>query len=88
MLRAAGFQGTTFERHDYDICIGRDMDDAIAFAMALGPAGEIIRLAGEAGETLRPKVIAALRDAFAPFERADGIWAPSSTWFIAATNSV
>ena len=49
MLRSAGFERITFERFDCDICIGRDMDDAIEFAMALGPAGEIIRLAGEEG---------------------------------------
>ena len=46
MLRGVGFERITFERYDCDICIGRDLDDAIEFAMALGPAGEIIRLAG------------------------------------------
>ncbi len=86
MLRGAGFERITFERFDCDICIGRDVDDAIEFAMALGPAGEIIRLAGEEGEKRKPQVIAALKDAFAPFVRPDGVWAPSSTWFISATN--
>ena len=47
MLKSAGFRGISFERFDADICIGRDLDEAIAFAMALGPAGEIIRLAAE-----------------------------------------
>ena len=41
MLRDAGFDRIAFERFDCDICIGRDMDDAIDFAMSLGPAGEI-----------------------------------------------
>jgi len=86
MLRAAGFERITFERFDCDICIGRDMDDAIEFAMALGPAGEIIRLAGEEGEKRKPQVVAALKEALAPFARPDGIWAPSSTWLISATN--
>lgn len=86
MLRSAGFERITFERHDCDICIGRDMNDAIEFAMALGPAGEIIRLAGEEGEKCRPQVVAALKEALAPFARPDGIWAPSSTWFVSATN--
>jgi ubiquinone/menaquinone biosynthesis C-methylase UbiE len=86
MLRGAGFERITFERHDCDICIGRDIDDAIAFAMALGPAGEIIRLAGAEGERLKPEVERALKGALAPFARADAsIWAPSSTWFIRAT---
>src|SRR5512144_734525 len=86
MLRGAGFDHITFERFDCDICIGRDLADAIEFAMALGPAGEIIRLAGEEGEKRKPQVAAALKAAFAPFARPNGIWAPSSTWFITATN--
>jgi ubiquinone/menaquinone biosynthesis C-methylase UbiE len=86
MLRGAGYERITFERYDCDIWIGRDLDDAVDFAMALGPAGEIIRLAGDEGERLKPQVIAALREAFAPYQRAGGIWAPSSTWIVAATN--
>ena len=86
MLRGAGFERIAFERYDCDICIGRDLDDAIEFAMALGPAGEIIRLAGEEGVKRTPQVVAALKEALAPFARADGVWAPSSTWFITARN--
>jgi ubiquinone/menaquinone biosynthesis C-methylase UbiE len=86
MLRGAGFERITFERHDCDICIGRDMNDAIEFAMALGPAGEIIRLAGEEGAKRKPQVVAALKETLASFARPDGIWAPSSTWLISATN--
>jgi ubiquinone/menaquinone biosynthesis C-methylase UbiE len=86
MLRGAGFEHITFERHDCDICIGRDLDDAIEFAMALGPAGEIIRLAGDEGEKRKPQVIAALKKVLALFKRPDGIWAPSSTWLISASN--
>jgi ubiquinone/menaquinone biosynthesis C-methylase UbiE len=82
LMQAAGFTEVTFERFDADICIGRDLDEAIEFAMALGPAGEIIRLAKEEGEKRRPAVAAALRETLAPYERQDGIWAPSSTWFV------
>lgn len=84
MLKAAGFSGIAFERFDTDICIGRNLDEAVEFAMALGPAGEIIRLAGDDGLRLKPQVVVALRKAFAPYERANGVWAPSSTWFITA----
>lgn len=85
MLRAAGFVHISFERHDCDICIGRDIDDAIDFAMSVGPAGEIIRLAGEAGTKRMPEVVAALRDVLSPFATPDGIWAPSSTWIVIAS---
>lgn len=84
MLRAAGFERIAFERFDCDICIGRDLDDAIAFAMALGPAGEIIRLAGDEGTARTQEVIAALEETLAPYLRSNGVWAPSSTWFVSA----
>ena len=86
MMKSAGFSGVTFERFDADICIGRNLEDAVEFAMALGPAGEIIRLAGAEGERLKLQVVSALRETLSRYERQDGIWAPSSTWFITAQN--
>jgi len=88
MLKAAGFSGIAFERFDTDICIGRDLDEAVEFAMALGPAGEIIRLAGAESEKLKPRVVSVLRDTLSTYAREDGVWAPSSTWFITARNPV
>jgi SAM-dependent methyltransferase len=86
MLRAAGYEHIAFARYDTEICIGRTLDDAVEFALALGPAGEIIRLAGETGERLKRQVIAALREALSPYQRPDGIWVGSSTWFVTARN--
>jgi ubiquinone/menaquinone biosynthesis C-methylase UbiE len=86
MMKAAGFERIAFERFDTDICIGRSLEDAVEFAMALGPAGEIMRLAGAEGERLKPQVVAALSGTLARHVRADGVWAPSSTWFITARN--
>ena len=86
MLRSAGFDRIAFERFDADICIGRDLAEAVEFAMALGPAGEIIRLAGEEGVKRRPQVVAALRETLGKYVRQDGVWGPSSTWFVTARN--
>jgi len=83
-LVAAGYGGITFERFDTDICIGRDLDDALGFATTVGPAGEMIRLAAAKGIDETPRVLRALKDALASYERPDGIFAPSSTWFISA----
>jgi ubiquinone/menaquinone biosynthesis C-methylase UbiE len=88
MMQGTGYRGVSFERYDTDICIGRDVEEAVAFAMALGPAGEIIRLAGEDGERLRPRVVTALRATLAKFQRSDGVWGPSSAWIISARNPV
>jgi len=85
MLRGAGFKRISFERFDADIGIGRSLDDAVEFGMALGPAGEIIRLAGDEGVKRKPQVVAALKEAFTPYLRPDGsVWCPSSTWFVTA----
>jgi len=83
-VQAAGFTRTSFGRFDADICIGRDIEEAVEFAMALGPAGELIRLAGDEGERLRPEVTAALRETLSVYARSDGVYAPSSTWIISA----
>jgi ubiquinone/menaquinone biosynthesis C-methylase UbiE len=86
MLRSAGYDRIAFERFDADICIGRDLAEAVEFAMALGPAGEIIRLAGEEGVKRRPQVVAALRETLGKYVRQDGVWGPSSVWFVTARN--
>ena len=86
MLRSAGYDRIRFERFDADICIGRDLAEAIELAMALGPAGEIIRLAGEEGQKRKPQVVAALTESLSGYVRSDGVWAPSSTWFVRARN--
>jgi ubiquinone/menaquinone biosynthesis C-methylase UbiE len=86
MLASAGFDRIGFERFDADICIGRDLDEAVEFAMALGPAGEIIRLAGDEGQKRKPEIVAALRETMSRFARSDGVWGPSSTWFVTARN--
>ena len=85
ILRGTGYHRISFERFDADICIGQDLDEAVEFAMALGPAGEIIRLAGEEGERLSGTVREALRETLSKYTRDDGVWGPSSTWFISAT---
>ncbi|HWP09014.1 MAG TPA: class I SAM-dependent methyltransferase [Polyangiaceae bacterium] len=83
-LVAAGFGHITLERFDTDICIGKDLDDAVAFALTIGPAGEMIRLAAAKGIDETPRVTAAIKAAIAPYQRPNGVFAPSSTWFVSA----
>ena len=87
ILVNAGFDEIAFHRSDLEIRIGRDLEHAVEFATALGPAGEVIRLAGEDAERIRPQIAAALREALAEFVRQDGVWAPASTWIVAARRS-
>jgi SAM-dependent methyltransferase len=83
-LVAAGYRDIAFERSDAPIEIGRDIDEAIRFALTLGPAGEVVRLAGEAAVARRREIEAALREALSPFEHDGAVTAPSSTWIVSA----
>jgi ubiquinone/menaquinone biosynthesis C-methylase UbiE len=86
VLRHAGYEQIALRRCDIPIEIGRDLDEAVAFTMALGPAGEVLRLAGDAAEQMRPQIEAALREALAEFVRDDGaVRADASTWIVTAT---
>lgn len=83
-LHAAGFTEPQFLRFDAPICIGRDVEEALHFARDMGPAGETIRLASEKASALKDDIEEALREAFQPLVRDDGVWAVSSTWLVTA----
>jgi SAM-dependent methyltransferase len=83
-LKSAGFTEIALQRYDNPFRIGRDLDEAIEFNMALGPAAEAIRLAGDGAEKLRPKLVELLGEALAEFETKDGVVAGSSTWIVSA----
>lgn len=85
ILLSAGFEDVSLRRCDIPILIGRDVDEAIDLVMSLGPAGEILRLAGERAAHLHGEVDTALRKGLAAFEGPDGVLAPASTWIVSAT---
>ena len=89
MMSAAGFAEIAFRRVDVPVFVGKDVADAIAFQLAIGPAGEVFREAGVAAERKRPEIEAALADAIARQKiAADGIVMESSSWVITAVNPV
>ena len=85
-LTAAGFTDFSFERVDGPVMIGRDVDQAVEFQLALGPAGEIVREAGPLAEERRDAIDAALRRELSRHARNDGVWMESSSWTIRARN--
>lgn len=84
ILASAGYRDITLRRCDFPIMIGRDLDEAAAMVMSIGPAGEILRLAGERAAHLHEPVAAALKEAFTDWEGPDGVVAPASTWIVSA----
>jgi SAM-dependent methyltransferase len=83
-LKIAGFEEIALRRCDLPIKIGDDLDHAVEFNMALGPAGEVLRLWGDRVEEIRPKIASALREALAEFDGPEGVIAPASTWILTA----
>ena len=85
ILKHAGYGDIRLARQDLPYKIGRDLEHAVAFNMALGPAAEVLRLWGDRVDEIRPKIAADLRRVLSDYETEDGsIVAPSSTWAISA----
>lgn len=83
-LKIAGFEEIGLERCDLPLKIGNDLEHAVEFNMALGPAGEVLRLWGDRVDEIRPEIAARLREALADLEGPDGVVAAASTWIITA----
>ncbi|HEY2437628.1 MAG TPA: class I SAM-dependent methyltransferase [Solirubrobacteraceae bacterium] len=85
ILLSAGFEDVSLLRCDRPIVIGRDLDEAVDLVMSLGPAGEILRLAGERAAHLHGPVTEALREGLREWAGPDGVSAPASTWVVTAS---
>ena len=87
MMKAAGYGDIEFRKVDAPVLVGADVADAIAFQLAIGPAGEVFREAGEAAEEKRDEIEAALAEAIDRQKTsAEGIVMESSSWVISAVN--
>jgi len=84
ILLHAGFEDITLRRHDIDYRMGNDLDETVALLTAIGPAAELIRLAGDDAARVRPKIEAELREAYGDLARPDGVYAPASVWIAGA----
>jgi hypothetical protein len=85
VLLHAGFDGVALHRHDEPITIGADLDEAIDMLMALGPAGEILRLQGNRAAHMHEEVRQALRAGLSDMVTPEGVRGMASTWIVKAT---
>ncbi|MEJ7669689.1 MAG: class I SAM-dependent methyltransferase [Casimicrobiaceae bacterium] len=87
MMSAAGYEEIEFRRVDAPVLVGANVADAIAFQLAIGPAGEVFREAGDEALDKREQIEAALAEAINRQKiAAEGIVMGSSSWVISATN--
>jgi SAM-dependent methyltransferase len=85
-LEVAGYTDINFQRVDAPLMVGHNPDDAVNFQLALGPAGEVFREAGELAEQRREEIVAALQSELGRYATAEGITMASSSWTISARN--
>lgn len=87
MMEVAGYTDITFERVDAQVMVGHNVQDAIDFQLAIGPAGEVFREAGALAEERRSDIEQALARAIrAQTVESDGIIMDSSSWVISGLN--
>ena len=85
-LEIAGYTDIEFERVDARVIVGKNLEDAVAFQLALGPAGEIYREAGAEAERRKGEIVAAMKAEIGKWVTSDGIYMDSSSWKVVATN--
>lgn len=81
MLGSAGLDDVELHLFDVEVPVGADAREAIDFQLALGPAGERMRVAGASGTEVEAQIREEVRRLLRPHERADGIWLRSSVWY-------
>jgi SAM-dependent methyltransferase len=86
LLEAAGF--SSVEAGDVREPLrlgGGSLDDAVEFALEVGPAASVLREAG-AGPELRAQVAASVREALEPYAAGGSPSLPSAAWIFTARN--
>jgi ubiquinone/menaquinone biosynthesis C-methylase UbiE len=85
-LEIAGYRDIQFEQVDAEVFVGKDVDDAAAFQLAIGPAGEVYREAGKLAEQRYDEIANALKSQLAKYQRSNGLMMESSSWKVTARN--
>lgn len=85
-LEIAGYKDIRFERIDAEVFVGKDLDDAVAFQLAIGPAGEVYREADLLAEERHGKIADALKSELAKYLTPEGVIMDSSSWKVTAHN--
>ena len=83
-LEIAGYDEIRFERVDAPLMVGNTVEDAVGFQLALGPAGEVYREAGEEAEKRHDEIVTALEDELGKYKTSEGVVMDSSSWKVRA----
>jgi hypothetical protein len=84
-LKSAGFSDIEiYRRIEAPICMGQNDEEALAYQTQIGPAGEIVYMAGQQGLERLPEINNSLIDAMKEYKRDNGYFLPSCTYAIMA----
>lgn len=86
MMRAAGYARVKLTRVSTEVILTRGLAETVRFQLAIGPAGEMMRLGGELAEQRRPEIEAAVADALRPYLVDEGVKVRSSAWRVEGIN--
>ena len=85
-LEISGYKDIRFEQIDAQVFVGKDLDDAVGFQLAIGPAGEVYREAGKVAEQHHDEIAQALKAELAQYQQPNGVMMDSSSWKVTAKN--
>jgi ubiquinone/menaquinone biosynthesis C-methylase UbiE len=85
-LEIAGYDEIEFERIDAPLMVGNNLQDAVEFQLALGPAGEVYREAGALAQARHDEIVAALSAELEKYVTDEGVVLESSSWKVRARN--
>jgi len=84
ILTEAGFGDVSLTAHSVDICMSQSggVDGAVYFSSQIGPAS---RALGEVDEALKPQLLAALKEALAPYDDKGRVALAGGIWIVQAS---
>lgn len=84
ILKYAGFDRIALRRLDMPVSMGHSVDRAVQAALAIGPAAETVRLAGDKADAVRVDIEADLRKLAEELSTPEGVIVTSSAWVVTA----
>jgi SAM-dependent methyltransferase len=84
ILKDAGWTAVEIEPIDTEMTVGQTIEDALAYQLAMGPAGEVMREAKELADAKRPAIERDLAKALKPHATPRGVLLHAASWCVTA----
>jgi SAM-dependent methyltransferase len=85
ILSAAGWTAVGIEPIDTQMSVGQTIEDALAYALTMGPAGEVLREAKEEATAKRPAIERDLAKALRSHATPRGVLLGAASWCVTAS---